>query len=141
MRTRVGHGLAAVLALAGHVVGVVGMPLPASPASPTPVTTAKLEKKCCCACGDGCGPCCCCSGGEPAGPEPATETAWHWSGSVQVQKCFGVGPSGLPDLPPGLPPAGMAKSHPLPVLGSIPVSPSVAVMVTMSPPTPPPRSA
>jgi hypothetical protein len=30
MRTRVGHGLAAVLALAGHVVGVIGLPLPST---------------------------------------------------------------------------------------------------------------
>jgi hypothetical protein len=58
-----------------------------------------------------------------------------------VQKCFGVGPSGLPDLPPGLPPAPMAKSDPHRDLGSVPVSMIVADILITSPPTPPPRAA
>ena len=44
------HVLGAVLALIGHLVGVIGLPLPVPPRSaPAPFASAKVSKKCCCA--------------------------------------------------------------------------------------------
>jgi hypothetical protein len=140
MRTRC-HLLAAILALAGHLVGVAGLPLPAPTSQPDakPAVVKKTERKCCCACGDGCGPCCCCSGGaEPAEP-PQDEPAWHWVASVQVQKCFGHGPAGLSDLPPGLPVTRNVDRHFQAAVDVIHFMPVALITVTMIPPTPPPR--
>jgi hypothetical protein len=137
------HVLAVVTALAGHLVGVVGLPLPVS----SPVTTAapikeKVQRKCCCACGDGCGPCCCCSGEpQPAAPASDANAPLYWVGSLQLQKCFGIGPTGMPDLPPGLPvERSVGQIHVNSVIGTVHLPPMTVMTVSSRPPTPPPRA-
>jgi hypothetical protein len=143
MRARC-HILAAVLALAGHLVGAAGLPLP-SPAAESVPPVAKPAKKCCCACGGGCGEVCCCCGGtaEPAGDEPvADDSGWHWVPTVQVQKCYGAGPSGLPDLPPSLPVVRtITRLHNAAAAEFVVPRPAIATSLTVSPPTPPPRGS
>jgi len=138
--------LAVVTALAGHLVGIVGLPSPAAPSTAEARTTAappiKAERKCHCACGEGCGPCCCCSGETQPAPAPDAEKEWRWIASLEVQKCFGVGPAGVTDLPPGLPMARSASHIAIsPVIDSIHPSPVVAICISGSPPTPPPRGS
>jgi hypothetical protein len=143
------HILAAVTALAGHLVGVVGMPLPSTESvAPSSATIAKKsDRKCRCACGGGCGTVCCCCGDsappadEPVAPSSDTETKWHWVASVQAQKCHGIGPASLIDLPPGLPTVQpVSHIHLDLATASVHLSPITAVSVSGSPPTPPPRN-
>jgi hypothetical protein len=137
--------LAAVIALAGHLVGIVGLPSPAAPTAAEAKSTAappiKAERKCRCACGDGCGPCCCCSGETQPAPAPDHENEWHWIASLEVQKCFGIGLAGVTDLPPGLPMEQFASCiSVVPLTEAIHPSPEFAVSISGVPPTPPPRA-
>src|SRR5947209_7979944 len=99
--------LAVITALAGHLVGIIGLPAPAAPtpteARSTGAPPIKAERKCHCACGDSCGPCCCCSGETQPAPAPDAEKEWHWIARLEVQKCIGAVSVGVTDLPPGLP--------------------------------------
>jgi hypothetical protein len=138
------HLLAAVLALAGHLAGVVGLPLPTPPKPATPPqAAAKPVRTCHCACGGGCGPCCCCCSGdnEPADqPTSPAESELHWLGSVQLQKCFGIGPAAFADLPPGLPVVRTYHDcHADPAFDAVTLSAAIAAVIPTSPPTPPPR--
>jgi hypothetical protein len=143
------HILATVTALAGQLVGVVGMPLPsAAPEGNAPATAnaPKAQKTCHCACGGGCGTVCCCCGesspsaDEPANPPTEQETAWHWVASIQMQKCHGVGVAGAPDLPPALLiERSVLQFHANSAVDSVHLSPIIAFAVSGSPPTPPPR--
>jgi hypothetical protein len=142
MRTRLDI-LAVIMALAGHLVGVIGLPLPKSPVeSASAPIKADGKRKCCCACGDGCGPCCCCSGeSRPAAPPSDAETEWHWVASVQMQKCFGFSPLGIADLPPGLPVEWSVNHVYLdPIVENVPIAPITTVAVSFRPPIPPPRA-
>jgi hypothetical protein len=137
--------LAALMAAIGQLIGVIGLPLPALQKTNAAMpTAAKAEKKCHCACGGGRGEhCCCCSGETPeADPSPGGEQPWHWFASVQMQRCFGIGPAGFPDLPPGLP---MVQStgycHIDSQVELIHLSPDTFDIVRGRPPTPPPRAA
>jgi hypothetical protein len=136
--------LAVVMALAGHLVGVVGLPLPVSPpVVASAATKANGKRKCCCACGDGCGPCCCCSGeSRPAVPPLDAEAEWHWVASVQMQKCFGFSPLGTADLPPGLPVEwSVSHVHFASIVDVVRNAPIPAIAVSFRPPFPPPRAA
>ncbi|HEY1378426.1 MAG TPA: hypothetical protein VGF55_16625 [Gemmataceae bacterium] len=138
--------IAAVLALAGHLVGVVGLPLPSAPAAAKPPSTAGKTKPasgCCCACGGGCGGKCCCSGDSaPVDTVPPADHTWGWAAGVQMQTCYGVGPTGLPDLPPALPLSGPTLHSPdAPAGDAIRPSPVIAAAIPTRPPTPPPRPA
>jgi hypothetical protein len=135
--------LAVVTALAGHLVGIIGLPSPAAPTAAEAKSAAdppiKAERKCRCACGDGCGPCCCCSGETQPMPEAGNE--WHWIASLEVQKCFGVGLAGVTDLPPGLPMEQFVSCiSVVPVTEAIHPSPEFAISISGVPPTPPPRA-
>jgi hypothetical protein len=141
-----GQLLAALLALAGHGLGVVGFPVPtAPPAEPQP-TAAKTERTCHCACGGTCGEtCCCCSGGqeaadpEPSPPSPPKEAGWSWAASIQIQQCRGDGPAGFAELPPAVTMRPQYLVIFIPPAGVLALSTPVAVMRSAEPPTPPPR--
>ena len=145
-RTRC-HLLGAILALAGHLAGVIGLPLPvraAQPAAAKPVEK-KAEPVCDCGCGRG-ADCCCCGGKKPkadppAEADPPAKTAWRWTSSVEMQKCFGIGPAAFANLPPAIP--VVRTVHRLtaePTFETAIPSGTVSLQLTISPPTPPPRS-
>jgi hypothetical protein len=60
---------------------------------------------------------------------------------MQLQKCFGVGPAGMPDLSPCLLVVrSVSNIHFTPLIGAIRLTPICAVPVSSRPPTPPPRA-
>lgn len=139
-----GEILAAVLAMAGHAIGVIGFPLPATSLATNSPVVQKTESVCDCGCGRGADCCCGCGGKQSADPEPATspseEDGWHWASGLQVQKCRGIGPSAIAELLPAVP-AVRQINHLFggPANGTLALKAATAVMRPAVPPTPPPR--
>jgi hypothetical protein len=149
------------LALAGHLAGALGVPLPRrvdADGSTHPCDNrvcgcsaeARTAGACCCSVGEGppaikSAPDGCCSA-EPATKDCCTthrtsEPSVRWLAAVAARQCRGDGPLGLMTLPPALPAAGAPSWH-----VSQPASHSVAVLNLLSvvqfrpPPVPPPRA-
>ena len=134
-----------LLALAGQLVGTVGIPVRPRSSPPTnqvSIVAAAEATTCCCSGGNSSGPCCCCcSANEPAVPHQDDSAATRWTLALVAGHCQGQGPLLAGSLPPCLPgdKSGTESFHPAPA-GWLVDNSLTPIQVTLPLITPPPRA-